>query len=561
MLIIVIIIGTGCKVAPTEGNGDPVDTTAPVISAVSTSNVTDTGAVITWTTDEPADSQVEYGNADTYGTSSSLATTLVTSHTVTLQGLTPDTLYHFRVKSSDAAGNQSISTDYTFTTLEPDITPPVISGITATSTSETSATITWITDEPSTSKVEYGTSVSYGQTTLNSTLKTSHSVTIDSLFQDTTYHFQVASSDGAGNEATSADDTFTTLAVDPDGVATAAVEDDIFDLVNTERTSRGLSALTRSDDLDTLAGEYAASRFLEESDITYIVYNAWHLDFSFGAPRFDEDTAQEQIDYCMGEPTMRDALLTAEAMETGIGIATISNTIYFTQVFYVIRTSGGDGEPIILTENPAATDPTWEQLKAFLEADTTDEIPYVLGSFICGDFAETLHNNAEGLGIRAAYVSVQLNQEPGHALNAFNVGGTVVFIDVGSADKVAYIEVGKGYGAVVLDAAEEFTYAYFETYVARFEAYLADMDDYSDDVAAYNAEVASYNGGSDPVPEIYDSRIEWGDALQDQQAELAAQHEELAVEKAALGIGDTYFHPTEALAVDDPTVADYYVHW
>jgi hypothetical protein len=36
---------------------------------------------------------------------------------------------------------------------------------------------------------------------------------------------------------------------------------------------------------------------------------------------------------------------------------------------------------------------------------------------------------------------------------------------------------------------------------------------------------------------------------------------ELNAEKAALGIGETYFHPTEALAVDDPTVVDYYVHW
>jgi len=251
----------------------------------------------------------------------------------------------------------------------------------------------------------------------------------------------------------------------------------------------------------------------------------------------------------MSESDMRDALLATEATETGVGIATVGNTVYFAQVFDVIKTSGGDGEPIILSENPAATDPTWEQLKAFLETDTTDEIPYVLGSFICGDFAEALHNNAEDAGIRAAYVSVTLNQEPGHALNAFNVDGTVVFIDVGSADKVAYIEVGKDYGAIVVDAAEAFTYTYFETYVVRFEAYVAGMDEYSDDLAAYNAEVTSYND-DDPVPAEYSTRPEWYDALQDQQAELATQLAELNAEKTALGIGDTYFHPTEALAVD-----------
>jgi len=245
LLIIVIIIGAGCNIFNTDdnGNGDPVDTILPVITDVSTSDIIETSAIITWTTDEPADSQVEYGNTDVYGTSSNLATTLVTSHTVTLEGLTPDTVYHFRVKCSDVVGNQAISDDYTFTTLEPDTTPPLISGITATSTSETSATVIWTTDELSASQVEYGTSVSYGQTIQHSTLQTSHSVTLNGLVQDTAYHFRVVSSDGAGNEATSADDTFTTLAVDPDGVETAAAEDGIFALVNAERTSRGLSAL------------------------------------------------------------------------------------------------------------------------------------------------------------------------------------------------------------------------------------------------------------------------------------------------------------------------------
>jgi len=563
ILLLILVLVPSCIGTPSDdnGNGDPADTTSPIITEVASSDITEISVVITWTTDEPCDSQIEYGDTDIYATSSTLMTTLVTSHTVNLTGLTPETTYHFRVKSSDASGNQAMSDDYSFATLEPDTTAPITSSIAATSTSETRATITWATDEPCDSQVEYGFTTSYGITiSPEITLSTTHSIGLAGLEPNTTYHYRVASCDVSGNEVTSTDHAFTTLTVSIGGVGTAEVEDGIVDLLNTERAERGLSALARSDALDILAREYAASQFDSSSDIIYLVYNAWQLSFSLGSPRFDEDTATEQIDYCIDESDMRDALLRAEAMETGMGIATVGNTIYFTQVFDVIRTSGGAGQPIILAENLEATDPTWEQLEAFLVSDTTDEVPYVLGSFICGDYAETLHNSAEAAGIKAAYVSVRLNQEPGHALNAFTIDGTTVFIDVGSADKVAYLQVGKDYGVIALDAAQQFTYTYFETYVVRFEACLVDMDNYGDDVVAFNAEVTSYND-ADPVPEVYDTRPEWYEALQSQQDELGARLAELNTEKAALGIGDTYFHPTESLDTDDPSVVDYYVHW
>lgn len=80
------------------------------------SNITDSGAVITWSTNEPATSQVEYGTTTTYGLSTTLDSTLVTSHRVALTGLAASTTYHYRVKSTDAAGNTAVSDDNTFTT-------------------------------------------------------------------------------------------------------------------------------------------------------------------------------------------------------------------------------------------------------------------------------------------------------------------------------------------------------------------------------------------------------------------------------------------------------------
>lgn len=92
------------------------DITPPVISEVGISHVTESDATINWVTDEPATSQVEYGQTNAYGSTSALDEELTTSHSLTLIGLTANTTYHFRVKSVDTAGNISISEDSTFTT-------------------------------------------------------------------------------------------------------------------------------------------------------------------------------------------------------------------------------------------------------------------------------------------------------------------------------------------------------------------------------------------------------------------------------------------------------------
>ncbi len=98
----------------------------PVISAVSAGGIGTTSAVITWTTGEAADSQVEYGATANYGQSSALNSALTTAHSVPLSQLSPATLYHYRVKSRNSAGNQSTSSDFSFSTSS-DTTPPTVS--------------------------------------------------------------------------------------------------------------------------------------------------------------------------------------------------------------------------------------------------------------------------------------------------------------------------------------------------------------------------------------------------------------------------------------------------
>src|SRR3989338_1662988 len=91
------------------------------------------------------------------------------------------------------------------TSTATDTTAPVISNINASATSDTAGTVTWDTDEASTSQVKYGTSSSSldQTTTENTTTVTSHSVSITGLTANTQYFYQVVSKDAAGNSATS----------------------------------------------------------------------------------------------------------------------------------------------------------------------------------------------------------------------------------------------------------------------------------------------------------------------------------------------------------------------
>jgi hypothetical protein len=190
----------------------PADTTAPRVSGVTAGDLTAGGATISWSTDEAATTQVEYGTTTSYGSSTTLDATRGTSHTQQLTGLAAGTLYHYRVKSRDAAGNLATSADLTFTTgASADKTPPVISGVAV-----NGSTVSWTTDEAATTQVEYGTTTTYGSaTTPDATRSTAHSQTLTGLSPGTLYHYRVKSADAAGNVATSADATFTTAAAPP----------------------------------------------------------------------------------------------------------------------------------------------------------------------------------------------------------------------------------------------------------------------------------------------------------------------------------------------------------
>lgn len=102
------------------------DTTPPTISDLRAEDITETSAVIKWTTSEPTTGKVEFGLGDSFTFNAS--SPLGTSHSVTLQkplidkGIT----YSVRVVATDPAGNGVQSSSITFDTPGFDVTVRVV---------------------------------------------------------------------------------------------------------------------------------------------------------------------------------------------------------------------------------------------------------------------------------------------------------------------------------------------------------------------------------------------------------------------------------------------------
>ncbi|WP_297363875.1 NAD(P)H-dependent oxidoreductase subunit E, partial [Thauera sp.] len=143
------------------------------------------------------------------------------SETFALAGYTLDDLFAFELAAYNTpVKGEWVVDDFSINSLQappPDLTPPVISNVASGNITQTSATITWDTDEASDAQVEYGLTAAYGASSpLNANFLTAHSVVLSGLTAGTTYHYRVKSRDAAGNLATSNDFTFTTLSGVPE---------------------------------------------------------------------------------------------------------------------------------------------------------------------------------------------------------------------------------------------------------------------------------------------------------------------------------------------------------
>lgn len=173
-----------------------------------------TSAIIKWTTDREASSEVRFSPADEYTEgqySYSQASTEgdVTEHEVRLIGLVPYTEYHFKVLSEDSLGITGESRDYTFKTKA---SLPDIRNLRIVKVEENSATLAWDTTVPAKALVEYqdltkGTQNSVGRPTL----ATTHQMQISDLTLGTRYVAFVIAENAGGDRVKSNPITFITV--------------------------------------------------------------------------------------------------------------------------------------------------------------------------------------------------------------------------------------------------------------------------------------------------------------------------------------------------------------
>jgi len=139
-------------------------------------------------------------------------------HKMILRGLTNQLKYTLIVKGRDRNGNEALSDTHRFTTAS-DTRPPQISSLSvegqsvpqisgAAQEATAQLTVSWNTDEPATSQVEFseGTGTDYSQKTQEDTKLTyNHLVIISNLTPSKVYHLKAVSRDKAFNTGKSID--------------------------------------------------------------------------------------------------------------------------------------------------------------------------------------------------------------------------------------------------------------------------------------------------------------------------------------------------------------------
>ncbi|PWU18888.1 MAG: hypothetical protein C5B49_06500 [Bdellovibrio sp.] len=176
-----------------------LDTTAPTQSSITATNITGNSALVGWTTNEPATSQVEYGTTTSYGNLTPINSTLVTSHKVLLSGLKAKTTYYYRVRAKDAAGNEAISGRNSFaTTAVVDTTPPSVpTNLSSSNIGVSSVTLSWSASTDNVAVTGY--KIYRNGTQIATTASTSYQD--GGLLAQTTYTYAVNAYDAAGNNS------------------------------------------------------------------------------------------------------------------------------------------------------------------------------------------------------------------------------------------------------------------------------------------------------------------------------------------------------------------------
>ncbi len=178
------------------------------INTIKIFNVSYTEAFISWKTGLFTTSKIEYGKTTSYGLSKSTTSrSFLTDHTIQLTNLDPGSEYHLRIVAEDEKGSVTRSSDFLFETLA----NPSFSAISHKVVSENEVTISWKTNVFTSGIITYKSDKDTKDLTAgDSRITGDHSLTLKSLFGQTTYSYRITATDAQGKQITSESRTFTT---------------------------------------------------------------------------------------------------------------------------------------------------------------------------------------------------------------------------------------------------------------------------------------------------------------------------------------------------------------
>ena len=135
----------------------PCDTTPPrFVSGPTISDVTATSALLSWTSDEPAEGHVRYGPEAGRATVDFWTDAVESSYALQLASLQPATVYHLQVDLHDGAGNQTLGREMLFETLPtPDSVNPVVGLVIPSTLTKTVVVQANATDNSGIQRVEF----------------------------------------------------------------------------------------------------------------------------------------------------------------------------------------------------------------------------------------------------------------------------------------------------------------------------------------------------------------------------------------------------------------------
>ncbi len=180
----------------------------PLLSGRPTLDIGSSDVTISWNTDKDANSMVAYATDADYVSSGGYTQVVgdpesfTLDHSVTILGLTPQTKYHYQIKSKTPASGLTESSDFIFTTKEEQ---SEIETYTVEVASQTEATFRWNTNVPTDTKISLtpyrdGVLVQEGMRELSDKdMGKEHKMTVTDLEAGVAYDVELSGNDVSGN--------------------------------------------------------------------------------------------------------------------------------------------------------------------------------------------------------------------------------------------------------------------------------------------------------------------------------------------------------------------------